>query len=98
MFYRPFENSTELNRMSPVWCSRQRPMTGVHQPIVTMNFVDLDLTMSDRWHEQQQQKKLFKKQCSVPQVHENDSQNERITHKITFPATLHSRSGPVAPS
>ncbi|GFX52000.1 uncharacterized protein TNCV_3064171 [Trichonephila clavipes] len=36
----------------PVWGSRQRPTTGVH--LAPMNFVGLDLTMSDRWHEQQQ--------------------------------------------
>ncbi|GFW08615.1 hypothetical protein TNCV_2776361 [Trichonephila clavipes] len=30
MFYRPFENFTELNLLSPVWCSGLRPTTGVH--------------------------------------------------------------------
>ncbi|GFX54270.1 hypothetical protein TNCV_3823691 [Trichonephila clavipes] len=46
--YRPFG---ELRRakiaLSPVWCSM--PTTGV--PVATMNFVGLDLTASDRWHQ-----------------------------------------------
>ncbi|GFU70614.1 hypothetical protein TNCV_2971741 [Trichonephila clavipes] len=52
--YRPFG---ELRRakivLSPVWCSR--PTTGVPLAHATMNFVGLDLTASDRWHQQQQQ-------------------------------------------
>ncbi|GFS80014.1 transposable element Tc3 transposase [Trichonephila clavipes] len=46
--YRPFG---ELRRakivLSPVWCSRLT--TGVPFAHTTMNFVDLDLTTSDRW-------------------------------------------------
>ncbi|GFT93842.1 hypothetical protein TNCV_3305701 [Trichonephila clavipes] len=52
--YRPFG---ELRRakivLSPVWCSR--PTTGVPLAHATMNFVGLDLTASDRWHQKQQQ-------------------------------------------
>ncbi|GFT71984.1 hypothetical protein TNCV_2516161 [Trichonephila clavipes] len=48
--YRPFG---ELRRakivLSPVWCSR--PTTGVPLAHATMNFVGLDLTASDRWHQ-----------------------------------------------
>ncbi|GFV67613.1 hypothetical protein TNCV_4622931 [Trichonephila clavipes] len=48
--YRPFG---ELRRakivLSPVWCSR--PTTGVPLAHATMNFVGLDLTTSDRWHQ-----------------------------------------------
>ncbi|GFW25656.1 hypothetical protein TNCV_1309171 [Trichonephila clavipes] len=48
--YRPFG---ELHRakivLSPVWCSR--PTTGVPLAHATMNFVGLDLTASDRWHQ-----------------------------------------------
>ncbi|GFX46207.1 hypothetical protein TNCV_2298561 [Trichonephila clavipes] len=48
--YRPFG---ELRRakivLSPVWCSR--PTTGVPLAHATMNFVGLDLTVSDRWHQ-----------------------------------------------
>ncbi|GFV07614.1 hypothetical protein TNCV_4941171 [Trichonephila clavipes] len=48
--YRPFG---ELLRakivLSPVWCSR--PTTGVPLAHATMNFVGLDLTTSDRWHQ-----------------------------------------------
>ncbi|GFT81454.1 hypothetical protein TNCV_3673211 [Trichonephila clavipes] len=43
----------ELHRakivLSPVWCSR--PTTGVPLAHATMNFVGLDLTTSDRWHQ-----------------------------------------------
>ncbi|GFW11579.1 hypothetical protein TNCV_3810981 [Trichonephila clavipes] len=35
--------------LSPVWCSR--PTTGVPLAHATMNFVGLDLTASDRWHQ-----------------------------------------------
>ncbi|GFW45718.1 hypothetical protein TNCV_3246551 [Trichonephila clavipes] len=48
--YRPFG---ELRRakivLSPVWCSR--PTTVVPLAHATMNFVGLDLTASDRWHQ-----------------------------------------------
>ncbi|GFU72839.1 putative transposable element [Trichonephila clavipes] len=48
--YRPFG---ELRRakivLSPVWCSR--PTTGVPLAHAKMNFVGLDLTASDRWHQ-----------------------------------------------
>ncbi|GFU90444.1 hypothetical protein TNCV_2359381 [Trichonephila clavipes] len=48
--YRPFG---ELLRakivLSPVWCSRLT--TGVPLAHATMNFVGLDLTTSDRWHQ-----------------------------------------------
>ncbi|GFY08611.1 hypothetical protein TNCV_810441 [Trichonephila clavipes] len=48
--YRPFG---ELRRakivLSPVRCSR--PTTGVPLAHATMNFVGLDLTASDRWHQ-----------------------------------------------
>ncbi|GFX15973.1 hypothetical protein TNCV_522801 [Trichonephila clavipes] len=48
--YRPFG---ELRRakivLSPVWCSR--PTTGVPLAHATINFVGLDLTASDRWHQ-----------------------------------------------
>ncbi|GFX29328.1 hypothetical protein TNCV_3218621 [Trichonephila clavipes] len=48
--YRPFG---ELRQgkivLSPVWCSR--PTTGVPLAHATMNFVGLDLTTSDRWHQ-----------------------------------------------
>ncbi|GFV75030.1 hypothetical protein TNCV_2114551 [Trichonephila clavipes] len=48
--YRPFG---ELLRakivLSPVRCSR--PTTGVPLALATMNFVGLDLTASDRWHQ-----------------------------------------------
>ncbi|GFU67374.1 transposable element Tcb1 transposase [Trichonephila clavipes] len=48
--YRPFG---ELRRakivLSPVWCSRLT--TGVPLAHATMNFVGLDLTTSDRWHQ-----------------------------------------------
>ncbi|GFU26644.1 hypothetical protein TNCV_1837541 [Trichonephila clavipes] len=35
--------------LSPVWCSR--PTTGVPLAHATMDFVGLDLTTSDRWHQ-----------------------------------------------
>ncbi|GFV84489.1 hypothetical protein TNCV_5007511 [Trichonephila clavipes] len=48
--YRPFG---EFHRgkiaLSPVWCSR--PTTGVPLAHATRNFVGLDLTTSDRWHQ-----------------------------------------------
>ncbi|GFV86733.1 hypothetical protein TNCV_3964631 [Trichonephila clavipes] len=48
--YRPFG---ELRRakivLSPVWCSR--PTTGVPLAHATMNFVGLDVSASDRWHQ-----------------------------------------------
>ncbi|GFV04331.1 hypothetical protein TNCV_919521 [Trichonephila clavipes] len=48
--YRPFG---ELRRakivLSPVWCSR--PTTDVPLAHATMDFVGLDLTASDRWHQ-----------------------------------------------
>ncbi|GFY12691.1 hypothetical protein TNCV_2448821 [Trichonephila clavipes] len=47
--YRPFgEFHRAKITLSPVRCSR--PTTGVPLPHATMNFVDLDLTTSDRWH------------------------------------------------
>ncbi|GFV80714.1 hypothetical protein TNCV_4618761 [Trichonephila clavipes] len=46
----PSGNFTELKiALSPVWCSR--PTTGVPLAHATMNFVGLDLTTSDRWHQ-----------------------------------------------
>ncbi|GFU43568.1 hypothetical protein TNCV_4005961 [Trichonephila clavipes] len=48
--YRPSGNFAELKIvLSPVWCSR--PTTGVPLAHATMNFVGLDLTASDRWHQ-----------------------------------------------
>ncbi|GFV50660.1 retrovirus-related Pol polyprotein from transposon 17.6 [Trichonephila clavipes] len=48
--YRPFgEFHRAKIALSPVWCSR--PTTGVPLAHATMNFVGLDLTTSDRWHQ-----------------------------------------------
>ncbi|GFT13022.1 hypothetical protein TNCV_431431 [Trichonephila clavipes] len=48
--YRPFgEFHRAKITLSPVWCSR--PTTGVPLAHATMNFVGLDLTTSDRWHQ-----------------------------------------------
>ncbi|GFW94646.1 hypothetical protein TNCV_4246861 [Trichonephila clavipes] len=49
--YRPFgEFHRAKIALSPVWCSR--PTTGVPLAHATMNFVGLDLTTSDRWHQE----------------------------------------------
>ncbi|GFW53519.1 hypothetical protein TNCV_4814251 [Trichonephila clavipes] len=48
--YRPFGEFRRAKiALSPVWCSR--PTTGVPLAHATMNFVGLDLTTSDRWHQ-----------------------------------------------
>ncbi|GFV03654.1 transposable element Tcb2 transposase [Trichonephila clavipes] len=48
--YRPFGKFRRAKiALSPVWCSR--PTTGVPLAHATMNFVGLDLTTSDRWHQ-----------------------------------------------
>ncbi|GFW66089.1 hypothetical protein TNCV_589151 [Trichonephila clavipes] len=48
--YRPFgEFHRAKIALSPVWCSR--PTTGVPLAHAPMNFVGLDLTTSDRWHQ-----------------------------------------------
>ncbi|GFT95982.1 hypothetical protein TNCV_312841 [Trichonephila clavipes] len=48
--YRPFGALRRAKIvLSPVWCSR--PTTGVPLAHATMNFVGLDLTTSDRWHQ-----------------------------------------------
>ncbi|GFY10905.1 hypothetical protein TNCV_1124271 [Trichonephila clavipes] len=48
--YRPFgEFHRAKIALSPVWCSG--PTTGVPLAHATMNFVGLDLTTSDRWHQ-----------------------------------------------
>ncbi|GFU95051.1 hypothetical protein TNCV_4138351 [Trichonephila clavipes] len=48
--YRPFgEFHRAKIALSPVWCSRAT--TGVPLAHATMNFVGLDLTTSDRWHQ-----------------------------------------------
>ncbi|GFW56661.1 hypothetical protein TNCV_1863711 [Trichonephila clavipes] len=49
-FYRPFGEFRRAKiALSPVLCSR--PTTGVPLAHATMNFVGLDLTTSDRWHQ-----------------------------------------------
>ncbi|GFU75055.1 hypothetical protein TNCV_3753061 [Trichonephila clavipes] len=54
--YRPFgEFHRAKITLSPVWGSR--PTTGVPLAHATMNFVGLDLTTSDRWHQKKQQHK-----------------------------------------
>ncbi|GFW62137.1 integrase catalytic domain-containing protein [Trichonephila clavipes] len=48
--YRPFGEFRRAKIvLSPVWCSK--PTTGVPLVHATMNFVGLDLTTSDRWHQ-----------------------------------------------
>ncbi|GFX35650.1 hypothetical protein TNCV_3175921 [Trichonephila clavipes] len=48
--YRPFGEFRRAKiALSPVWCSR--PTTSVPLAHATMNFVGLDLTTSDRWHQ-----------------------------------------------
>ncbi|GFY12472.1 hypothetical protein TNCV_1798941 [Trichonephila clavipes] len=48
--YRPFGEFRRTKiALSPIWCSR--PTTGVPLAHATMNFVGLDLTTSDRWHQ-----------------------------------------------
>ncbi|GFY08442.1 hypothetical protein TNCV_1358461 [Trichonephila clavipes] len=48
--YRPFREFRRAKiALSPVWCSR--PTTGVPLAHAAMNFVGLDLTTSDRWHQ-----------------------------------------------
>ncbi|GFU82172.1 hypothetical protein TNCV_4466231 [Trichonephila clavipes] len=48
--YRPFGEFRRAKiALSPVWCSR--PTTDVLLAHATMNFVGLDLTTSDRWHQ-----------------------------------------------
>ncbi|GFY20133.1 hypothetical protein TNCV_2148261 [Trichonephila clavipes] len=48
--YRPFGEFRRAKiALSPVWCLR--PTTGVPLAHATMNFVGLDLTTSDRWHQ-----------------------------------------------
>ncbi|GFT06291.1 hypothetical protein TNCV_2990611 [Trichonephila clavipes] len=48
--YRPFGEFRRAKiALSPVWCSR--PTTGVPLAHATMNFVGLDLTTSDMWHQ-----------------------------------------------
>ncbi|GFW15021.1 hypothetical protein TNCV_983131 [Trichonephila clavipes] len=54
-----------------------RTMGMSFRPLATMNFVDLDLTMSDRWHGQQQQ------QISMLNglLRYNDYEGRRVTHR-----------------
>ncbi|GFW81084.1 hypothetical protein TNCV_4804521 [Trichonephila clavipes] len=56
--YHPFGEFRRAKiALSPVWCSR--PTTGVPLAHATMDFVGLDLTTSDRWHQKQQQQQHF---------------------------------------
>ncbi|GFX38596.1 hypothetical protein TNCV_3475863 [Trichonephila clavipes] len=65
--YRPFGKFRRAKiALAPVWCSR--PTTGVPLAHATMNFVGLDLTTSDRWHQKTTTKCVvvdYMEKCSV---------------------------------
>ncbi|GFW01475.1 hypothetical protein TNCV_5031251 [Trichonephila clavipes] len=69
--YRPFGEFRRAKiALSPVWCSR--PTTGVPLAHATMDFVGLDLTTSDRWHQKTTTRSVLTYECETLSMSRTD--------------------------